>query len=313
MRTSHKLIAAGFAALLAGGAAFADEEAKAHEEAKQAEAAEQQDAAAERAAARERMRAERMEQIRDVSPEMRQRMMDRRAAGEAMRERGEWNRERGTGLRDELRPVERPVEGGPAMPNEVRVHEFSYPREATGAFNRAVLLLDRGEYDLARELFQQAIESHEEFPEAHHNLALMLRASAEEEAQAAALAHATRAIELAPAMPETYLTRSIILADAGEKDLAAADLEALAELQPAEFAKALAQLHEQHAREPLAFSETLRFRSQFITAGREGMTNTQAFFSNRQSMRGAIRESGAAERRPARIQPEERLVDPVSR
>ncbi|MBI2516807.1 MAG: hypothetical protein HYV95_07810 [Opitutae bacterium] len=97
-------------------------------------------------------------------------------------------------------------------------------------YNDGVKMLFKKEWADAQKQFEAAVAINEKMPEAHNNLAYVLRKQGEQN-YAASLAHYNRAIELKPKMQEAYMYRGALYFFMGRKDLAQTDYEALVKLR----------------------------------------------------------------------------------
>ena len=98
-------------------------------------------------------------------------------------------------------------------------------------YNAGCKLLKKHDWAAAQKQFEKALKYNEEFPQAHNNLAFVLRMQGPQNYDSS-LAHYNRAIALAPAMPETYMYRGTLYFLTGRKDLAEADYATLQRLKP---------------------------------------------------------------------------------
>ena len=96
-------------------------------------------------------------------------------------------------------------------------------------YNDGVKLLRKTEWAAAEKQFNAAVAINEKMPEAHNNLAYVLRKQGEQN-YAKSLEHYNRAIELKPKMAEAYMYRGALHLFMGHPDLAKADHDALVKL-----------------------------------------------------------------------------------
>jgi tetratricopeptide (TPR) repeat protein len=99
------------------------------------------------------------------------------------------------------------------------------------AYNAGCTLLHQKKWAEAQRKFEEALDIKEAFPEAHNNLAFVLRMQGENN-YSESLLHYDRAIALAPKMPEPYMYRGALYFFMGNKELAEADYETLKKLKP---------------------------------------------------------------------------------
>jgi tetratricopeptide (TPR) repeat protein len=97
-------------------------------------------------------------------------------------------------------------------------------------YNDGTKLLFQKDWAGAQKQLEAAVAINEKMPEAHNNLAYVLRKQGEQN-YAASLAHYDRAIALKPKMPEAYMYRGALHFFMGHKDLAQADYEKLVKLR----------------------------------------------------------------------------------
>jgi tetratricopeptide (TPR) repeat protein len=103
------------------------------------------------------------------------------------------------------------------------------PAEVT-FYNDGTLLLFKKDYAAAQKQFEAALAMNEKMPEAHNNLAYVLRKQGPAH-HAAALRHYGRAIELKPKLAEAYMYRGTLHALTGQTALAQADHDHLVKIK----------------------------------------------------------------------------------
>ncbi|HKB89472.1 MAG TPA: tetratricopeptide repeat protein [Opitutaceae bacterium] len=116
------------------------------------------------------------------------------------------------------RPAPAPSESAAALAPEI------------DAYNAGCKLLKKKKWAEAQKQFELALKAKEAFPEAHNNLAFVLRVQSPQNFDES-LVHYNRAIELAPKMPEPYMYRGALYFAMGKKDLAQADYETLKKMK----------------------------------------------------------------------------------
>ena len=98
-------------------------------------------------------------------------------------------------------------------------------------YNKGVnFMLDR-EFNKAEAQFRKALSRNDKFPEAHNNLAYVLRKQGPDHFDEA-LGHYNRAIELEPKLPEPYMYRGVLYVQMNNKALAEQDYQKLAKMNP---------------------------------------------------------------------------------
>ena len=97
-------------------------------------------------------------------------------------------------------------------------------------YNDGTVMLFRKEWAGAQQQFEAALAINEKMPEAHNNLAYVLRKQGEAN-YPKSLEHYNRAIELKPKMAEAYMYRGALYVLSGKPDLAQADYDALVKLK----------------------------------------------------------------------------------
>jgi Flp pilus assembly protein TadD len=96
-------------------------------------------------------------------------------------------------------------------------------------YNRGVgQMLDK-KYAKAEDRFRKALSRKEKFPEAHNNLAYVLRKQGPEYYEEA-LVHYNRAIELEPELAEPYMYRGVLYVQLENRELAEKDYQSLQQL-----------------------------------------------------------------------------------
>ena len=98
-------------------------------------------------------------------------------------------------------------------------------------YNAGCKLLKKHHWADAQKQFEKALKYREEFPEAHNNLAFVLRMQGPQNYDSS-LSHYNRAIALAPNLPEPYMYRGTLYFLTGKKDLAEADYATLQRMKP---------------------------------------------------------------------------------
>lgn len=116
-----------------------------------------------------------------------------------------------------------PSGGGSGGSDREDPPEFSF-------YNDGVKLLFQKQWAAAEKQFNAAVAINEKMPEAHNNLAYVLRKQGEHN-YAKSLEHYDRAIALSPKMPEPYMYRGALHSIMGHADLAKADLAMLVKLK----------------------------------------------------------------------------------
>lgn len=107
------------------------------------------------------------------------------------------------------------------------------PRQkATTLYNEGVRLLLDKRYGEAQRRFEDALQAHESFAEAHNNLAFVLRMQGPANNERS-LRHYARALELNPKLAQAYVYRGTLHTQMGNLAAARADLESLRPLDPA--------------------------------------------------------------------------------
>ena len=99
------------------------------------------------------------------------------------------------------------------------------------AYNKGVRLMLRKKFEKAEKSFRRALKSEEAFPEAHNNLAYVLRKQGSNHFEEARV-HYNRAIELNPSLPEPYMYRGVLFVQMGDEAAAKKDYETLTKLSP---------------------------------------------------------------------------------
>jgi len=98
-------------------------------------------------------------------------------------------------------------------------------------YNQGVVLMRAGKFAAAQLKFEAALHDNPSFAEAHNNLGFTLRQQGPQNF-AKALEHYNKAIQLKPAMAETYEYRGVLFAKMGRKADAEKDLVTLKKLNP---------------------------------------------------------------------------------
>lgn len=121
-----------------------------------------------------------------------------------------------------------PPPGGGDAPREESHRTHDAPE--LSFYNDGVKLLFKKQWAEAQTQFEAAVALNEKMPEAHNNLAYVLRKQGEQN-YAASLAHYDRAIALKPKMAEAYMYRGALHFFMGHKELAQADYDKLVKLR----------------------------------------------------------------------------------
>ena len=124
-------------------------------------------------------------------------------------------------------PSSPPPSGGGNLPSG-RTHEPVAPE--LSFYNDGVKLLFKKEWAAAEKQFNAAVAINGKMPEAHNNLAYVLRKQGEQN-YAKSLEHYNRAIELKPKMAEAYMYRGALHFFMGHAELAKADLATLSKMK----------------------------------------------------------------------------------
>lgn len=118
------------------------------------------------------------------------------------------------------------------------------PREqAVVLYNEGVRELLAQRHAAAQRFFEQALEIHEPFAEAHNNLAFVLRMQGDRNFERA-MKHYARALQVNPYLAQAYMYRGILHMQMGDAARARGDLAVLRSLDPsmaARLEKALAE------------------------------------------------------------------------
>ncbi|MEM8608584.1 MAG: hypothetical protein AAGF92_15885 [Myxococcota bacterium] len=132
---------------------------------------------------------------------------------------------------------------GPAAPSEdPEIH----------AYNKAVKLMLNKKYEKAEKWFRRALDSEEDFPEAHNNLAYVLRKQGSDHYEEA-LVHYNRAIALNGRLPQPYMYRGVLFVQMGDLDAAKRDYETLTKLSPELAAELAYVIENKREKEPEGF------------------------------------------------------------
>jgi tetratricopeptide (TPR) repeat protein len=111
--------------------------------------------------------------------------------------------------------------------------------EAVVLYNEGVELVLKRRFREAQQRFEEALRFKEDLPEAHNNLAFVLRTQGPENFERA-LGHYNRAIELKPGLVQAWMYRGMLFLSAGDVARARADLARLRYLGAAALADELA-------------------------------------------------------------------------
>jgi tetratricopeptide (TPR) repeat protein len=99
-----------------------------------------------------------------------------------------------------------------------------------GFYNAGTRLLFKKEWAAAQQQFEAALALNEQMPEAHNNLAYVLRKQTAAN-YSKSLEHYNRAIALQPKLAEAYMYRGTLHALNGQADLAKADYDRLVKMK----------------------------------------------------------------------------------
>jgi tetratricopeptide (TPR) repeat protein len=117
------------------------------------------------------------------------------------------------------------------LPSDSPGPSWSSPPPEIKPYNTGCKLLKKHDWARAQKQFEKALKYNEAFPEAHNNLAFVLRMQGPQNYDSS-LEHYNRAIALAPDLPEPYMYRGTLYFLTGRKDLAEADYATLQKLKP---------------------------------------------------------------------------------
>jgi tetratricopeptide (TPR) repeat protein len=123
------------------------------------------------------------------------------------------------------------------------------PRQAAVTlYNQGVNRLLGQKYAEAQRLFEQALEIHEPFAEAHNNLAFSLRMQGAHNFERA-MRHYARALQVNPRLAQAYMYRGALYTQVGDVAKARSDLAVLRVLDAALAAKLEKAIEEKTTRE----------------------------------------------------------------
>ena len=126
------------------------------------------------------------------------------------------------------------------------------PEPEIASYNKGVQLMLKKKFEKSEKWFRKALQSKEDFAEAHNNLGYVLRKQGSDHYEEA-LRHYDRAIEIKPNLAQPYMYRGVLHVQMGNVALAERDHARLEELSP-ELAGELAYVIEnKREKEPEQF------------------------------------------------------------